>query len=132
MADLTAGNVKDRVGYFELDLNEIFTLGKRTDSAIPVTSFPSSDVDMAFLVAYQYDAQTVADAIVASAGELCESVTLFDSYSSTVLGDGIRSLGFTIRLSSMNKTLTDSEIQQVISVVSEDLHQRFGATLRSA
>ncbi len=132
VADLTAGNVKDRVGYFELDLNEIFTLGKRTDSAIPVTSFPSSDVDMAFLVAYHYDAQTVADAIVASAGELCESVTLFDSYSSTVLGDGIRSLGFTIRLSSMNKTLTDSEIQQVISVVSEDLHQRFGATLRSA
>ncbi|NNN16350.1 MAG: phenylalanine--tRNA ligase subunit beta [Acidimicrobiaceae bacterium] len=129
---LTAGNVKDRVGYFELDLDEIFALEPKSDSATPVTSFPSSDVDMAFLVDYQYDAQTVADAIMASVGDLCESVTLFDSYSSAALGDGIRSLAFTVRLSSLSKTLTDAEIQQVISIVSEDLNHRFGATLRSA
>jgi phenylalanyl-tRNA synthetase beta chain len=58
------------------------------------------------------DATSVAEveaALVAGAGELLESITLFDLYTGAKVPSGHRSLAFALRFRAPDRTLTDAE-----------------------
>ena len=65
-----------------------------------------------------------------AAGDLLESVTLFDVYRGQGIGEGTRSLAFRLRFCSLDHTLTDDEV----GVLTGELHRRrsegVGAVLR--
>jgi len=54
-------------------------------------------------------AAEVEQALRAGAGELLESVDLFDIYRGPQLGDGKKSLAFALRFRAPDRTLTDIE-----------------------
>ena len=102
-----------RVGALELDLSAMRDerLAHRKDAAAQLPSrFPSSDVDLAFVVADDVTAATLVHAICGAAGPLLEEGRLFDVYRGTGVAEGSRSLAVRIRLCADDRTLSDQEL----------------------
>jgi phenylalanyl-tRNA synthetase beta chain len=122
-----------RIGWLEIDLGLLFdeTMVPRHSTIVgAVSRFPSSDIDLAFVVADRFPADAVAGSLRTAAGDLLESVDLFDVYRGTGIAEGARSLAYRLRFCSPERTLTDAEVGDLrtrcIDVVSEE----FGAALR--
>jgi phenylalanyl-tRNA synthetase beta chain len=70
------------------------------------------------------------EAIKASAGELLESVQLFDIYRGEQIDEGKKSVAFSLTYRDKNKTLTDEEVEPAHEKVVLELKGRFDAVLR--
>jgi phenylalanyl-tRNA synthetase beta chain len=75
-------------------------------------------------------AADVEAAIRAGAGELVESVRLFDVYEGPQVGEGKRSLAFALRLRAPDRTLTVEEIATARDGAIAQAAARVGAVLR--
>ena len=96
----------------------------------PLPKYPAVTRDLSFVCD---EAITVAQAeqtISAAAGKLLRSVKLFDIYRGANLGEGKKSLAFSLELRADDRTLTDTDTEPVISKVLEALSNQCGAVLR--
>ena len=78
-------------------------------------------------------AVTVGDAenvITAAAGKLLRKIRLFDIYRGTGIAEGKKSLAFSLELRADDRTLTDTDSEQVISKVLKALEEKLQAVLR--
>jgi len=97
---------------FELDLSALAAAASGEPVvATPVSAFPAAKEDFAFVVDVDVPAETVREAVVAGAGELLEDVTLFDVFTGTQLGEGKKSLAYSVRLRAADRTLTADEVR---------------------
>ncbi|MHB8262850.1 MAG: phenylalanine--tRNA ligase subunit beta [Acidimicrobiales bacterium] len=151
-----------RVGWLQLDLGMLLgSAPRKATAAAPVSKYPSTDIDLSFMVPQGVSASKLSDMLESAAGDILESVRLVDVYRfQTVDGDdsgeagtvqdtgkrgkgsatgsgmevqdhsGARSLTFRIRLSSLDHTLTDSEIAAARSRCIEALERDSGSVLR--
>jgi phenylalanyl-tRNA synthetase beta chain len=62
---------------------------------------------------------------------LLKKATLFDVFEGEPLKEGKKSLAFALEMTSLEKTLTESEADAVIKKVVSDVCSKFGAELRS-
>jgi phenylalanyl-tRNA synthetase beta chain len=72
----------------------------------------------------------LTDTIVASAGELLESVKVFDVYTGDRMGTDKKSVALALVYRHGERTLTDEEVTEVHARVLTQLEQSFGAELR--
>ena len=122
-----------RVGWLELDLGLLFDetlVPRRTTTGGAVSRFPSSDIDLAFVVEDRFPADVVAEALRGAAGDLLESVSLFDVYRGAGIDEGKRSLAYRLRFCSPERTLTDEEVGALRARCIDAVEQAFGAVLR--
>jgi phenylalanyl-tRNA synthetase beta chain len=122
-----------RVGWLEIDLGLLLDEGqvpRRVTVGGAVSRFPSSDIDLAFVVEDRHPADAVADALRAAGGDLLESVTLFDVYRGPGMDEGARSLAYRLRFCSPERTLTDEDVGVLRARGIEAVEQEFGASLR--
>jgi phenylalanyl-tRNA synthetase beta chain len=127
------GTVARRIGWLAVDLGLLFderVVPRRAMVAAAVSRFPSSDIDLALVVDDQVPADAVADVLGAAAGDLLESVTLFDVYRGARIGEGRRSLAFRLRFCSLDHTLTDDEVGVLRARCIEAAVAQLGAVLR--
>jgi len=75
-------------------------------------------------------AATVAETLRVGAGELCESVRLFDVYTGEQVGVGRKSLAFALRFRAPDRTLTDAEVLAARDAAVSAAAQEHGAVLR--
>jgi phenylalanyl-tRNA synthetase beta chain len=125
--------VARRIGWLEVDLGLLFdeeVVARQDTLAAAVSRFPSSDIDLALVVDDAVGADEVADVLRAAAGDLLESVVLFDVYRGPGIGEGMRSLAFRLRFCSLHHTLTDDEVAAVRARCIEAAAVRCGAVLR--
>jgi phenylalanyl-tRNA synthetase beta chain len=120
----------DRAGWIELDLLKLHRAPRRPLAARPVSRFPSSDVDLAFVVADSVPAGSIEAALLDAAGELCESVVLFDVYRGAGVSEASRSLAYRLRFCAQDRTLTDAEVAELRAQCITAVERRFQATLR--
>jgi len=121
-----------RVGWLELDLGVLLeSVPRLPELAAPVSRYPSSDVDLAFAVHDSVPAASVTATLERAAGELLESIALFDVYRGAGVPDGSRSLGWRLRFCALDRTLTDEEIGQLRSRCIEAVEREHGAVLRT-
>ena len=99
-----------RVGWLELNLGRLAAAPRRPLLAQPVSRYPSSDVDLAFVLGDDVAAAALETALRQAATELCESVELFDVYRGPGVEDGARSLAYRLRFCAQDRTLTDAEV----------------------
>jgi phenylalanyl-tRNA synthetase beta chain len=128
-----AGAEPRRIGWLEIDLGLLFdeaVVPRRTTLVGAVSRFPSSDVDLAFVVDDSHPADAVGETLRRAAGELLESVRLFDVYRGAGIEDGARSLAYRLRFCSPERTLTDEEVGALRSRCIRDVEKEFGAALR--
>jgi phenylalanyl-tRNA synthetase beta chain len=91
----------------ELDLDAVALPG-RTPPPV-VSTFPPALVDVALVVDAAVPAAQVQAALATGAGELLESVRLFDIYTGAPVPAGHRSLAYTLVLRARDRTLTNEE-----------------------
>ena len=98
----------ERTCAMELDLSSFAPPGPAPTPTI--STFPPVLLDVALVVASDVPAADVLAALRDGAGDLLESVRLFDVYADDVrLGAGLKSLAFSLRFRSMDRTLTVEE-----------------------
>jgi phenylalanyl-tRNA synthetase beta chain len=127
------GTTARRIGWLQVDLGLLFNeevVPRRAMVSAAVSRFPSSDVDLAFVVEDTHPADAVAEVLGAAAGELLESVTLFDVYRGPGIAVGQRSLAYRLRFCSQDHTLTDDEVGALRAQCIKAVETAFGAVLR--
>jgi len=95
-----------------------------------VSHFPPASVDVALVVEETVPAADVAAALRAGAGELLESLRLFDVFRGPQVGEGRRSLAYALRLRAPDRTLTDAEVLAARDAAVGEAGRRVGAVLR--
>ncbi|MDT7570849.1 MAG: phenylalanyl-tRNA synthetase beta chain, partial [Actinomycetota bacterium] len=95
-----------------------------------VSSYPPASVDVAVVVDGDVPAADVAGALRAGAGDLLEDLRLFDVYTGPQVGDGRRSLAYSLRLRAADRTLTDVEVLAARDAAVAEAARRVGAFLR--
>lgn len=99
---------------FELDLTALFaSLAVHPVQAQAISTFPPVKQDFAFTAPSNVTAEQLQHAIELAAGDLLESITLFDVYEGKQLGEGLRSLAYSITLRAPDRTLSSEEIDAV-------------------
>ena len=105
-------DVAGRVAWVQLAVDPIVAALETIPRYKPLSRFPSSDVDLAFAVPDDVPTTDVARTLRKAGAGLLRSVDLFDVFRSAQLGEGRRSLAFTLRFQADDRTLTDAEIAE--------------------
>ncbi|MBN9734248.1 MULTISPECIES: phenylalanine--tRNA ligase subunit beta [unclassified Pseudonocardia] len=117
-----------RTAAAEIDLDAV---PLRENLPVPlVSAFPPVAVDVALVADESVPSADLADALTAGAGELLESVRLFDVYTGDQVGAGKRSLAFSLRLRAGDRTLTSEEANTARDAAVAEATSRYGAALR--
>jgi len=96
-----------------------------------VSTFPVAIQDVALVVAEDVPAASVEAALREGAGELLESIRLFDVYTGEQVGEGRRSLAYTLRFRADDRTLTAEETTAARDAAVAVAADRTGAVLRA-
>ena len=99
---------------------------------VRISAFPPALIDVALVLDRTVPAAEVEAALASGAGELLESVALFDVYESEQLGAGKRSLAYKLTFRAADRTLTSEEALAARDAGVAAVASRFGATLRGA
>ncbi|HEY9850204.1 MAG TPA: phenylalanine--tRNA ligase subunit beta [Leptolyngbyaceae cyanobacterium] len=125
----------DEVYVFQLDLDVLLDYLDGDENFIPTfhnySSFPPSDRDLAFFASSQIQVAELEKTMAKAAGDLLESVQLFDQYRGENVPEGQRSLAFRLVYRSSDRTLTDEDIEPVHQKVRDALLEKFSVNLRS-
>ena len=117
-----------RTSVMELDVDAL------PAAAVPVgpsvSGFPPVFLDLAFVVREGVTAADVEQSIRESAGDLLEGLRLFDVYTGPQVGEGRRSLAYSLTLRAPDRTLSGEEAAQVRNRVVGFVEQSQGAELR--
>ncbi|MBB2943025.1 phenylalanyl-tRNA synthetase beta chain [Actinoplanes lutulentus] len=97
-----------------------------------ISTFPAALIDVALVLDRAVPAGDVRSALAEGAGELLESVALFDVYESEQLGSGKRSLAYKLTFRAPDRTLTSEETIAARDAAVAVTASRFGAVLRGA
>lgn len=116
----------------EIELDLLVADGEVIVPAPAVAGFPVATQDVALVVDTATPAADVEAALRAGAGELLESVRLFDVYAGAQLGEGKRSLAYTLRFRASDRTLTVEETTAARDAAVAEAARRTGAELRRA
>jgi phenylalanyl-tRNA synthetase beta chain len=93
----------------ELDLGVLTAASGAVVPAEPISAFPLAKEDVALVADDTVPAGAIEAALVQGAGELLESIRLFDVYTGPPIDPGQRSLAFALRLRAPDRTLTAQE-----------------------
>jgi len=92
---------------------------------IPISQYPAMKRDLAFIVNDSISHSEVESLIWKSGGSYLQKVETFDLYKHTSLGEGKKSLAFSLRFQALNKTLSEEDastaVEQIVSAVSNQL-----------
>ena len=130
---LSADGRPRRVGWVDLDIGTLLDrdlVPRRSGESRPISRFPSSDIDLALVVADTVPAGSVGRTLRLAGGDLLESLALFDVYRGPSVAAGSRSLAFRLRFCALDRTLTDDEIGGLRAACITAAEQRHSAVLR--
>ncbi len=104
-----AYGVPARTAVAEVDLSRLLEHAPEVVPAPSFSDFPLAKEDVALVVAEGVAAAKVEAALREGAGELLESIRLFDVYTGEQVPQGSRSLAFALRFRAPDRTLTEQE-----------------------
>ena len=114
----------------EIDFNKLFALQLPEPTYTPLPKYPAVTRDIAIVCDECVTVGQAQDVIVNAGGKLLRSVRLFDIYRGANLGDGKKSLAFSLTLRADDRTLTDEDSEGTIGKILTALKDSLGAILR--
>lgn len=115
----------------ELDLDAVLAGLPAAGSIAPLSSFPVAKEDVALVVDETVAAAEVQDALAVGAGELLESIRLFDIYRGDQIPAGKKSLAYALRFRAAGRTLKDVETIAARDAAVASAGEVCGAVLRA-
>lgn len=115
----------------EVDLETLLEHAVHLRPAPSVSTYPVAKEDVALVVADDVPAATVEAALREGAGELLESIRLFDLYTGEQVEAGHRSLAFALRFRAPDRTLTEEDVTGAREAAVALAVERTGAVQRA-
>lgn len=114
----------------EIDLDRLLDAVPEVVQAPSVSGYPVAKEDVALVVAADVPAAEVQAALRDGAGELLESLRLFDVFTGEQLGEDRKSLAFALRFRAPDRTLTEAEVAEAKQAAVDEAARRVGAVQR--
>ena len=121
---------KDDVFVLEINLDKL--LAKKTGNMKfkEISKYPSISKDLAIVVDKKISADEIGKIIKKAAGSLLTNIEIFDVYEGVGIPKEKRSIAYSLSFGTIDRTLTDEEINNIMNKVIEAL-SKIGAELRA-
>ncbi|MED7923361.1 phenylalanine--tRNA ligase subunit beta [Nonomuraea sp. LP-02] len=129
---IEAYGLPPRTAAMELELTRLEQAMPGPVQAPAVSAYPVATQDVALIVPDFTPVADVEAALRDGAGELLESIRLFDVYAGEQVGEGNKSLAYTMRFRAPDRTLTVEETTAARDAAVALAADRVGAQLRSS
>ncbi len=116
----------------EIDVEVLARASEPAVTAEPIWTHPVAHSDVALVVGSDVTAAAVETALRSGAGELLESVTLFDVYEGDQVDEGHKSLAYHLVFRAPDRTLKTTEVNGLRDAAVAAAADATGAVLRSA
>jgi phenylalanyl-tRNA synthetase beta chain len=123
-------DIKSSVYYAELDITSLLQSSLPQPVYKPLPKFPALERDFCFVMSEELNASTISDEIF-GISPLVEDVKPFDLYRGEKLGPGRKSIAFSVKLRSADRTLTDKEAEGICSAIVTAMQSKYGVLLRT-
>ncbi|NUS09411.1 MAG: phenylalanine--tRNA ligase subunit beta, partial [Nonomuraea sp.] len=127
---IEAYGLPPRTAAMELELSRLESRMPGPVETPPVSAYPVATQDVALIVPDFTPVADVEAALRDGAGELLESVRLFDVYAGEQVGEGNKSLAYSMRFRASDRTLTVEETTAARDAAVAMAADRVGAQLR--
>jgi len=115
---------------FEIDLSLLFELTRINIEYKQLPKYPTIQRDIALIVPKNLETSEIIDTIRESGGELLVDLLLFDVYMGGQVGEGKKSLAFSLTFRSQDRTLTDEEVVEINNKILNILIEKYQVELR--
>ncbi|MBA3644925.1 MAG: phenylalanine--tRNA ligase subunit beta [Gemmatimonadaceae bacterium] len=116
----------------EIDLTPAIGLKSPATTYRSLPNTPPVEVDLALLVPAAATSEQIEEVIRKEAGDLLESVMLFDEFRGKGIPDGTRSLAWRLTFRSPERTLKDKEVQGRTAKIVRSLEEKLGVRQRTS
>ncbi|SHH24330.1 phenylalanine--tRNA ligase subunit beta [Tepidibacter thalassicus] len=123
-------DINTRVYAAEIDFELLFTFARNNKTYKPLPKYPAITRDIALLVKDDVYVKEIEDVIKQNSKGLVESFKLFDVYKGEQIEEGYKSVAYSIVYRSIEKTLTDDEVNEVHDNIVRELKEKINANLR--
>ncbi|MBE6978922.1 MAG: phenylalanine--tRNA ligase subunit beta [Ruminococcaceae bacterium] len=96
----------------------------------PLPKYPTVSRDLAVLCDEALTVAEVEDVMTAAGGKLLRGIKLFDIYRGTGVPEGKKSVAFALELRADDRTLTDTDSENVVGKILAALKDKLNVTLR--
>lgn len=121
---------KEDVYVLEINLDKL--LAKKTGKMKfkEISKYPAISKDLAILVNKTIASDEIAKVIKKAAGSLLTNVEIFDVYEGKNIPKDKRSIAYSLSFGTVDRTLTDEEVNNIMNKIIENLQNKIGAELR--
>ncbi len=123
-------DIKQTVYVAELDLDILLPLSGRKAKYHPLPIYPAAPRDLAIIVDERVKAGEVVRAVRQAAGELAESVEIFDLYTGKPIEPGKKSIAIAIKYRSLEGNLSGEQVDEKQLLVIDNLKNKLNAQIR--
>lgn len=121
--------INERILCFTLDVDSLFAHTQTDATYTPLPKFPAVTRDLALICDETIPVRILEKAITKGAGNLLETIQLFDVYQGEQIESGKKSVAFNIVLRSAENTLAEEQVNSTMKKVMKEL-EKVGANLR--
>ena len=114
----------------EINFTALMELQLPEATYTPLPKYPSVSRDLAVVCDESITVARVEEIIESAAGKLLRNIRLFDIYRGTGVPEGKKSMAFSLELRADDRTLTDTDSENVVAKVLDALKTNIGAILR--
>jgi len=116
-------DISEPVYAAEIDLDKFFSIVPKELKYRGLPKFPSTRRDVSVLVPFGRKAAEVESIVREVGGDIVEDVKVFDFYQGPQVPEGYRSLTFSIIYRAKDRTLKDSEVEEIDIAVRKKLEE---------
>ncbi len=128
---LNTMDIQNKVFGFHLNLDILFESVNHQLKYQTIPRFPAVKRDLAVIIEKDFLVEDVIKEIKKTGGVTLKSVDMFDIYEGDSIPGNKKSVAFSLMFQSLDKTLTESEIDPVFQKIIRNLEQKVNASLRS-
>lgn len=124
-------DLEDKVYYFELNVDPLYVQLKTEVTFSEPSKYPQIERDISFIVDDKVSSGELMGIVGKEGGELLESSLISSVYKGKPLGEGEKSITYSLRFSSYDRTLEEVEIDKICNKIIAAADKSVGAKIRA-
>jgi len=122
--------IPEKVNLFEIDFEDLLPNVPSDIKYCILPKYPLVQRDLALIVKEEILSADIIKTIKSIDEKLIKKVTLFDIFKGKQIGDGYKSLAYSMVFQAEDRTLTDQEVENIFKEIREQLITKFYAKIR--
>ena len=122
--------IPGKVNLFEIDFENLLPNVPSDIKYCVLPKYPSVQRDLALILKEEILSADIIKTIKSIDEKLIKKVTLFDIFKGKQIGDGYKSLAYSVVFQAEDRTLTDQEVENICKKIREQLITKHSAKIR--